>query len=74
MEHLHNLTQSALVDKLAEYTQKYTRMRMEGGSKEDFNACMQAIKDIRNEISLRKKEANPDSEIISNPQSIFFEK
>jgi hypothetical protein len=73
MEHFQNLTLPSLIDKLAEYTAKYSQIRTKGGSKEDFNNCVLTLKYLTNEIELRKKTTQPENEIISKSQTIFFE-
>jgi hypothetical protein len=72
MEQFQHLSQSALVDNLSEYTTKYTRMRAEGGSEEEFNLCLQTIKYLTSEIESRKKQEPQDTEFIDNSQTIFF--
>ena len=73
MEQFQNLNQSDLVDILAEYTAKYSKLKTEGGTKEEFNHCVLTIKYLTAVIESRKKAVSPDTEIITNPQTHFFE-
>lgn len=73
MEQFQNLNQSALVDKLAEYTTKYSKLKAEGGMKEEFNHCVLTIRYLTAVIDSRKKAATQNDEVISNPQTTFFE-
>jgi hypothetical protein len=72
MEQLQNLNQSALVDLLAEYTARYSKLKAEGGTKEEFNHCVLTIKYLTAVIESKKKGGEPDSEVIGNPQTTFF--
>ena len=58
MEQFHHLNHSSLVDMLAEYTLRYSRLRKEGGLEEDKNSCLQTIESLTSEIEARK-EAGP---------------
>ena len=73
MERIQLLTQVTLIDMLSEYTAKYTRMRTEGGSTEDFNNCLQTLELLTAEIESRKKAVPQNNEIINDQQFIFFE-
>ncbi len=73
MEQFQNLNQSALVDRLAEYTAKYSRLKAEGGAKEEFNHCVLTIKYLTAVIESRKNVEHQNSEIITNSQTHFFE-
>jgi hypothetical protein len=57
MEQLHHLTHSSLVDMLAEYTLRYSKLHKEGGLKEDINSCLQTIEGLTSEIESRKEAA-----------------
>ena len=68
MEQFHHLTHSSLVDMLAEYTLRYSRLHKEGGSKEDINTCLQTIECLTSEIQSRKEKAIRDNTNISTTQ------
>ncbi|HKB43719.1 MAG TPA: hypothetical protein VKC90_04995 [Chitinophagaceae bacterium] len=68
MEQLHHLTHSSLVDMLAEYTLRYTKLHREGGSEEDINFCLQTIESLTSEIALRKEKAIRDNTNINTTQ------
>jgi hypothetical protein len=55
MEQFHHLTHTSLVDMLAEYTLRYSKMRKEGGLEEDINSCLQTIECLTSEIESRKE-------------------
>jgi hypothetical protein len=48
------LDTTALVDALAEYTARYTKIRAEGGKETDMVNCQETIKSLISEIELRK--------------------
>jgi hypothetical protein len=48
------LDTTALVDALAEYTARYTKILSEGGNKSDMVNCQETIKSLIAEIELRK--------------------
>ncbi len=48
------LDTNALVDALAEYTARYTRILAEGGKEADMDNCQETIKSLISEIELRK--------------------
>jgi hypothetical protein len=73
MERIQLLTEAVLIDKLSEYTAKYSRMHTEGGSEEVFKNCIETIELLTAEIESRKKTAQQNDEIINNSQFIFFE-
>lgn len=50
------LEQSVLIDKLAEYTGRYTQLRTEGGSKKEIDNCYLMIERLQEEIERRKKQ------------------
>jgi hypothetical protein len=52
------LDTTALVDALAEYTARYTKILAEGGKEADMDNCQETIKSLISEIELRK---NPNS-------------
>jgi hypothetical protein len=56
MQQFHHLSHSSLVDMLAEYTLRYSRLNKEGGSKEDINSCLQTIECLTSEIQSRKEK------------------
>jgi len=71
MEQFKNLSISQLIDKLSEYTAKYSQIRTEGGLKKEFEDCRLAINYLTYEIESRKKP--PDSDIVNDSQVIFFD-
>ncbi len=56
------LDTTALVNALAEYTTRYTKMLTEGGKEKDIINCRETIQALINEIELRKR-----SETVENP-------
>jgi hypothetical protein len=52
------LDTTALVDALAEYTARYTKIHSEGGKKTDMVNCQETIKSLISEIELRKNSKN----------------
>ena len=72
MEHFKNLSLPDLVDKLSEYTARYSQIRTEGGLKKEFEECRLAVDYLTSEIELRKK-APLNNEIISDSQVFFFD-
>ena len=71
MEQFKNLSLSQLIDKLSEYTARYSQIRTEGGLKKEFEECRLSIDYLASEIELKKKNPS-NNEIISEPQVIFF--
>jgi len=65
MSQFKNLDHPALLDALAQYTSRYTKMIAEGAPKEDSFACREIIQLILFEIESRKK-AQRDS-TVNNP-------
>ena len=65
MSHFKNLDQPALLDALAQYTSRYTKMISEGAPKEDSIACREIIQLILSEIESRKKSQLDSS--VNNP-------
>lgn len=65
MSQFKNLDQPALLDALAQYTSRYTKMIAEGAPKEDSAACREIIQLILAEIETRKK-SQQDSPV-NNP-------
>jgi hypothetical protein len=67
MQSFENFDQSALVDALAEYTARYSRMLSEGGNSEDIDHCRDIINSLMSEINSRKsagaRDATADSGI-----------
>ena len=55
MEQFHHLPHFSLVDMLAEYTMRYSKLRKEGGLEEDINSCLQTIECLTSEIESRKE-------------------
>ena len=49
------LDTSALVNALAEYTTKYTRLLTEGGNRNEIFNCRETMQSLIAEIELRKK-------------------
>jgi len=68
MEQFHHLTHSSLVDMLAEYTLRYSRLQKEGGTKEDINTCLQTIECLTSEIQLRKEKMIRESTTLNTSQ------
>ena len=68
MEQFHHLTHSSLVDMLAEYTLRYSRLNKEGGTKEDINTCLQTIECLTSEIQLRKEKMIRESATLNTSQ------
>lgn len=60
------LDTTALIDALADYTERYTKIRSEGGNKKDMVNCQETIQSLIAEIELRKasekKEPSSGSE------------
>jgi hypothetical protein len=52
------LDTSALINALAEYTTKYTKLLTEGGRKKDIINCRETIQSLIAEIELRKELKN----------------
>ena len=48
------LDTSALVNALAEYTTRYTKLLTEGGNKKDIINCRETVQSLITEIELRK--------------------
>lgn len=65
MSQFKNLDHPALLDALAQYTSRYTKMIAEGAPKEDSVACGEIIQLILAEIESRKK-SQQDSRV-NNP-------
>ena len=68
MEQLHHLTHSSLVDMLAEYTLRYSRLRKEGGFEEEKDSCLQTIECLTLEIQSRKEKTIRDNSTINTTQ------
>jgi hypothetical protein len=49
------LDTNTLIDALAEYTAKYTKILSEGGNKKDMVNCQETIQSLIAEIELRKR-------------------
>jgi hypothetical protein len=49
------LDTNALIDALAEYTAKYTKILSEGGNKKDMVNCQETIESLITEIEVRKR-------------------
>ena len=62
------LDTTALVDVLAEYTARYTKMMAEGGKEKDMVHCQETIKSLITEIELRKKSEKRDEPAAGNSQ------
>jgi len=48
-----------LVNALAEYTARYTKMMTEGGKEKDIFNCKETIQALISEIELRKRSGTP---------------
>jgi hypothetical protein len=68
MEQFHHLTHTSLVDMLAEYTLRYSKMRKEGGLEEDINSCLQTIECLTSEIESRKEVSLRENTTINTSQ------
>ena len=53
------LDTTALVDALAEYTARYTKILSGGGKEADMDNCQETIKSLISEIELRKDSKTP---------------
>jgi len=53
------LDTTALVDALAEYAARYTKILAEGGKETDMINCQETIKSLISEIELRKNSKTP---------------
>jgi hypothetical protein len=71
MESLHSLAMSALMDMLAEHTEKYTRMLTEGGDRKEKENCRLMIAALQKEIEFRKQVF--DENAIASSQPPAFE-
>ena len=69
IKEIHTLKTSDLVDLLAVYTAKYSRMLREGTSDEEFAICSLTIKSIQAEIDSRKQTGTSAS--TNDPKSNF---
>jgi hypothetical protein len=68
MEQFHHLTHTSLVDMLAEYTLRYSKMRKEGGLEEDINSCLQTIECLTSEIESRQGASLRENTTINTSQ------
>ena len=55
MKEFENLDDVALLDALAYYTARYTKMIADGASREDSMSCREIIQSLQLEIECRKK-------------------
>ena len=65
MSQFKNLDQPALLDALAQFTSRYTKMIAKGAPKEDSVACREIIQLILYEIESRKKSQHDST--VNNP-------
>jgi hypothetical protein len=61
MENLSSMERDVLVDMLAEYTAKYTRMLTEGTDKREYAKCKLTIEAIQKEIEARDSQVRPEN-------------
>ena len=73
MEQFHLLTHSALVDMLAEYTLRYSKLHREGGPETEINFCLQTIETLTSEIELRKEKKVRDNSSLNTSQFTLSE-
>lgn len=67
MENLHSLTDSALVDLLAVYTEKYTQMIAEKNfDSPQFEECKILVKILQQEIASRKNPTDDNKPILQS--------
>jgi hypothetical protein len=55
MENIRLAKTPELIDLLSEETALYTKLHSSGGSHEEFERCRQMIKELQQEIELRKE-------------------
>ena len=55
MDPFKSLDEASLVDALAEYTSKFTKMMAEGGDDTEFSTCKEIIENLLKEIDFRRK-------------------
>jgi hypothetical protein len=60
------LDTTALVDALAEYTARYTKILAEGGKEGDLDNCQETIKSLITEIELRKNSKTSNEPAAGN--------
>lgn len=70
MESLNSLAMSALMDLLAEHTEKYTRILTEGGDLKEKEHCRLMIAALQKEIEFRKQVFDENA-ITSSPPPAF---
>jgi hypothetical protein len=70
MKNLRGIEKSVLIDMLAEYTAKYTRMLAEGSDDKEYATCRLMINALQQEIESRKQDFENNS-TVSGPQPGF---
>ena len=60
------LDTTALVDALAEYTARYTKILAEGGKEADMDNCQETIKSLISEIELRRNSKSVNEPAAGN--------
>lgn len=67
MESLSALDKNVLIDMLAEYTSKYTRMLTEGSDDTEYARCKLMIAALQQEIETRQKDFESNSTQTNQP-------
>jgi hypothetical protein len=67
MENLNTIETSKLVDMLAEYTERYTQIKLDGGNIVDYEKCRLAVAAIQKEIEIRKQSFIDNSAATNEP-------
>ena len=60
MRAFETFDQSVLMDALADYTARYTRLLTRGGKQKDIINCHETMQSLISEIELRKKTGETD--------------
>ena len=59
------LDKATLIDALARYTERYTKIISEGGKRQDMVNCQETIDSLIAEIELRKASERKESPVIT---------